>query len=101
MTPREITIRPVLNGFIVNAGCQVVVFTSPSELASAIERYYKDPAAVEKEFVHRAVNRTMNGPCVPQPPMPETIESMLRAAQASEQRANSPDECAKMAPKCA
>lgn len=56
--PREIKIRPVLNGFIVQVGCQTVVFDNISAMTSAIERYYKDPGAVEKEFVARALNRT-------------------------------------------
>jgi hypothetical protein len=63
---REIKITPVLNGFVCQVGCQTVVFESVSELALNIERYYRNPDAVEKEFItravnKRAVNKTMDG----------------------------------------
>jgi len=57
---REITIKPVLNGFVCKVGCQTVVFNSARELAENIERYYKNPDAVEKDFIAKAVNKTMD-----------------------------------------
>jgi hypothetical protein len=66
---REITITPVLNGFVCKVGCQKVVFQSPSELARAVERYYKNPDETEKEFLAGAVNKMNEGPCaVAEPP---------------------------------
>ena len=66
---REITITPVLNGFVCKVGCQKVVFQSPSELARAVERYYKNPDETEKEFLAGAVNKMNDGPCaVAEPP---------------------------------
>lgn len=59
---REINIKPVLNGFICKVGCQTVVFGDVATLASNIERYYKNPEAVEKEFIAKAVNKMMDGP---------------------------------------
>ena len=70
---REITITPVLNGFVCKVGCQKVVFQSPSELARAVERYYKNPEETEKEFLAGAVNK-MNDcprPCEPPPRVQE------------------------------
>ena len=66
---REITITPVLNGFVCKVGCQKVVFQSASELARAVERYYKNPEETEKEFLAGAVNKMNDGPCcVAEPP---------------------------------
>jgi hypothetical protein len=61
---REIKITPVLNGFVCKVGCQTVVFGTASDLASNIERYYKNPESVEKEFIAKAVNKMTDGPLV-------------------------------------
>lgn len=53
----NITITPVLNGFICNVGCQTVVFESLDKMTSEISRYYKDPIKVEKEYRQQAVNK--------------------------------------------
>jgi len=60
---REIKITPALNGFVCKVGCQTVVFVSISEMVRNIEAYYKNPEALEKEFVAKAVNKMNNGPC--------------------------------------
>lgn len=62
MHPRAIKIRPVLNGFIVDVGCQTVVFDSPQKLGIAIAEYYTNPAAMEAKFIKDKVNNTMEGP---------------------------------------
>jgi hypothetical protein len=54
---RQVTITPVLNGFLVQVGCQQVVFGSIEELCSELKRYQKAPAAVEKEYLTNAVNK--------------------------------------------
>ncbi len=61
---RPITITPVLNGFVVDVGCQRVVFGSILELSQEITRYFKHPEEVEKEYCERAVNKpvTQNPP---------------------------------------
>ena len=64
---REIKITPVLNGFICKVGCQTVVFGDIATLAQNIERYYKNPEAVEKEFIAKAVNKMNDGLCVSEP----------------------------------
>lgn len=54
---REITIRSVLNGFIVRVGCQELVFTSMETITKELIRYQADPGAVEKEYLEHAVNK--------------------------------------------
>ena len=61
---REITITPVLNGFVCKVGCQKVVFQSVVDLVRAIERYYQKPEETEKEFLAGAVNKMNDGPCL-------------------------------------
>ena len=65
---REITITPVLNGFVCKVGCQKVVFESISEMARNLEDYYKNPEETEKRFIKEAVNKMNDGPCVPMTP---------------------------------
>lgn len=67
----DVRIKPVLNGFVVNVGCQTLVFQSMDILASELKRYQADPEKVEKEYRANAVNKS----CGPQPlnyPVPET-----------------------------
>lgn len=58
-TMRELKIKPVLNGFIVEVGCQTLVYTSITRLADDLIKYQRDPEQVEKEFVEEAVNQTL------------------------------------------
>lgn len=58
----NMSINPCLNGYIVNVGCQAVVFQHGSEdlMGAEIAAYLKDPASTEKRFrekadAHRAV----------------------------------------------
>ena len=53
---RKITIEPVLNGFIVQIGCQKVVRESIAELCSELRRYFEYPQSVEREYLDNAVN---------------------------------------------
>jgi hypothetical protein len=53
---RAITITPVLNGFIVEVGCQKVVFTSLTALGHDVVRYYTDSRKIEEEYRKNAVN---------------------------------------------
>jgi hypothetical protein len=59
---RSINIVPVLNGFVVQVGCQTVAFNSVGSLACAIAEYYQNPEATEKKFVKERVNNTMDSP---------------------------------------
>jgi hypothetical protein len=48
---RNISITTALNGFIVNVGCQTVVFDSRKKLLKALKAYLEDPEKFEEEFV--------------------------------------------------
>lgn len=67
MNPRSLIIEPVLNGFVVQAGCQRVVFDSAAKLGAHITEYYANPAKVESEFLKNKVNDTMSQPAMPEP----------------------------------
>lgn len=67
MNPRNLIIEPVLNGFVVQVGCQRVVFDSPAKLGAHITEYYTNPSKVEHEFLKNKVNDTMSGPAMPEP----------------------------------
>lgn len=54
---RDIYIRPILNGFIVKVGCHELVSRSIEEVTNEIIRYQKNPEAVEKEYIEKAVNK--------------------------------------------
>lgn len=56
---RNLLIKPVLNGFIVEVGCQTVVFKSAAELASAVNEYYADPEVTERRYRDTAVNKQL------------------------------------------
>lgn len=65
---REIIIRPVLNGFVCDVGCQRVVFTDKQTMLGQLSEYYDKPEEVEQRYIERAVNKM--GPVVPQPCRP-------------------------------
>lgn len=47
---RDIKIHAVLNGYVVEVGCQTVVFMSPEALAMAIQQYLNNPEQTEKQY---------------------------------------------------
>lgn len=65
---REITITPVLNGFVCHVGCQKVVFSDTTAMLRELGKYYSDPDATEKTYVRDAVNKM--------PPQPEPCPPM-------------------------
>jgi hypothetical protein len=72
---REITITPVLNGFVCKVGCQKVVFQTVQELARNIETYYNNPEGTENRFLAEAVNKTNDcPPCAEAPRVREACE---------------------------
>jgi len=60
---RNISISPVLNGWVAKIGCQTVCFTDKTEMIGYLSAYIDDPEGVEKSFLMHAVNRsiTMGG----------------------------------------
>lgn len=59
--PRQINIRPVLNGFVVDVGCQQVVVKSIDELCNSLREYLLNPEATEQRFLKEAVNKVGGG----------------------------------------
>lgn len=53
---RSLEIRPVLNGFVVQVGCQVVVFTSREALLKGLAEYLENPEEVEMRYSTTALN---------------------------------------------
>ena len=66
--PREITIKPVLNGFVCQVGCQTVVFDNVRSLAVTVEEYFNHPEETEKRFIEKAVNKMEEHTLAPTPP---------------------------------
>jgi hypothetical protein len=96
--PRELTIAPVLNGYVVRVGCQVVVFTTREGLLTELDGYLKDPRGYEEKFVKLALHgepelnignaggavatnqvaqEAINRPQVAYPPEPQAPSSVL------------------------
>ena len=87
--PHTIIIHPVLNGFTVQVGCQIIVITSPVLLGNEITRYYLDPEKVELEYRKNAINKMESVPMPAEPcntVAPQTDVAYPAAACAVEQR---------------
>ena len=50
---RQIVINQALNGYVVNVGCKVVVFETREKMLSELDRYFKNPAEIEKEYLEK------------------------------------------------
>jgi len=54
---KTVTIRQVLNGFVVVVGCAEIVFQGKIELlAQELVRYQQNPDEVEKEYRDKSIN---------------------------------------------
>ena len=55
---RDIKIKPVLNGFIVDIGCQELVFNRLTGMIKSLEEYYgaDEPDKVEKKWLGKSIN---------------------------------------------
>ncbi len=76
MNARSAQITPVLNGFIVQIGCQTVVFDSPAALGAAVIEYYLDPEKTEKKYFANRVNVTGGPEAVPVGPSPRISDNL-------------------------
>lgn len=63
---REIIIRTCLNGYIVQVGCQTVVFEDKNKLMSELFSYLTEPEATEKRYLSLP-NAKYTGPVGPMP----------------------------------
>ena len=77
MRMKRVIIRPVLNGFIVEVGCQALLFKDIQTVAEELIRYWKNPKAVEEEYLKNAVN----------PPEAAEIPSIASAVEEAEESA--------------
>ena len=79
---RSIVISPCLNGFIVNVGCQTLVFSNLHLVAEALHRYADDPAAEEKLYLENT--RAFSGLENPPPTVRRDIAFIEPDTQASQ-----------------
>jgi len=70
---REIRINPVLNGWVVTVGCQVVVFNDLQRMTQEIGSYYLNPEETEKRYQSEARNKTLCDIPTPAPCMPQDV----------------------------
>lgn len=63
---RQISIEKKMNGYVVNVGCQSLVFESKEKLLVELARYLNDPQGVEKEYVEKFGLADTIGPNVAQ-----------------------------------
>ncbi len=76
---RSIHIKPVLNGFVCEVGCQAIVFDSREKLLVELGSYLTNPEATEKRYIAGALNK-MDGPAVaPREPFPESVNGANEA----------------------
>ena len=63
---RPLTIRPVVNGWVVSVGCQDAVFTNIEHMLGELRRYILNPDLIEKEYLDNSVNKGIGRPEVAQ-----------------------------------
>lgn len=51
--PYEVIIKKAINGYVCKVGCKTVVFETLEKMLKELERYYKNPMAVEKEYLEK------------------------------------------------
>lgn len=56
MKPRDVTIKTVLNGWIVEVGCQTVVFTSMIDMQNTLRDYLQSPKKTEDKYFKESIN---------------------------------------------
>lgn len=56
---RDVCIRAALNGWMVQCGCQTLVYTDADKLIQDLREYMQDPEAKEAEVVKSAVNKRL------------------------------------------
>lgn len=67
MIPRQITIHPALNGYVVTVGCQNLVFEKTETLLSELKDYLADPGKVEQYYRDTALHKDKLAEACPAP----------------------------------
>lgn len=60
-----VTIKKAANGFIVDVGCQTLVFENQTMLLAQLDKYLTDPQKAEKEFNEKYYPEKLNSEPVP------------------------------------
>lgn len=76
---RTVVIRPVLNGFVCEVGCQTVVFNSLDRICELLKEYYTNPDALEKSFLDKAPSWYKPNTVLAQPPSYRGEDAMQEA----------------------
>jgi len=66
--PQELRITPVLNGFIVQAGCQTLVYNSSDHIITEFTEWVREPEKIERRY-----RETMEKKGICPPPPPDTM----------------------------
>lgn len=84
--PQELRITPVLNGFIVQAGCQTLVYDNPDKIITDFAEWVRNPNQIEARFGKMMeVKGFRNAPPPPPPPQAmRDIQELERNTQAAE-----------------
>ena len=62
---RKVTISKVMNGYIVQVGCQTLVFASSETLLAELAIYLADPILIERAYIERYGGITNDVPPTP------------------------------------
>ncbi len=83
---RPITISAVLNGWIVQCGCQTLVFHDRDTLVRELDAYLRDPVGTEKRVLGDSINASHMGGAIeaapPTTPPPNALRAMDERAEA-------------------
>ncbi len=67
--PQELTIRVVLNGWVIQAGCQTVVFNDKAAFLTEFSKWLEDPQGTEKRYTEKMQERGLY------PPTPQAVNA--------------------------
>jgi len=67
----ELTIRPALNGWIVRAGCQELIFSDREFMLNQVNEYLQQPDVVEKRYREGATNAKILLKTIEEVPLPQ------------------------------
>lgn len=89
--PQELRITPVLNGFIVQAGCQTLVYDNPDKIITDFAEWVRNPNQIEARFGKmmevKGLRNTPPPECVTSPSAPQTaVESCVGTERARDLR---------------
>jgi len=74
--PQELIITPVLNGFIVRAGCQTLVYDSADKIKMDFAEWVNDPQKIEQRYMDQMTKKGGMPPmCIQQPMAPRPPET--------------------------